>query len=120
MGLPEQLKDTVVSLLRNPDFARTVALVRYSAREVTGPKSDPTYGPAPRQNIRVVDYEEDVKNVSGLVVGTVRKMLVSPEAGVTPAKSDKVDVDSTEYDIERLKAISAGGRIIAWELELKS
>jgi len=112
MSLATQLESTAQTLIAQ--FGTTATLNRLSARTSSGDAWAPTLGAPPTATIRVVDYDEEIRNASGQVTGVTRKMLISTSAGVTPAMGDTVTIGGADHELGPIKPITLQGSTLTW------
>ncbi len=69
--------------------------------------------------ITVVDLNQRVRDQSGTLIGqSQRTLYVSTSAGVVPEKDDKVVIGGTEHEIGEVRALSPGGTVVFYEVDL--
>lgn len=116
MALSDDLEGVAQDLLT--EFGFNATLIRNSARTSTGPSYQPVFGAAPTATVRIFDWEEEIRDRSGQVTGTRRKVLISTSAGVVPDESDLLTIDSKDHRLEALKPITLQNSAIIYQAEL--
>ena len=69
--------------------------------------------------VTVVEYPTRIRDMNGTLTREImRTLYVSTAAGVTPAKGDKVQVDSIWHEIDQVRTLNPGGTVLMHEVDL--
>ncbi len=123
MSLGEQIAQEVADGIREAaretgDGELVVTFIRQGQQ--SGPSYAPTFDPSTRHVANAIMSNFTVKERdTGLVAINDSKLLVaSDQLTISPTTLDKVEIDSTEYQVKSISPVKPGGVVIMWNIHI--